>query len=246
MVDHFSELAARYSQFRPTYPAELFQFLATNTKHRELAWDCATGNGQAATGLAAHFKQVVATDISAAQIEEAIAHENIEYRVASAEASELKTSSVNLITVAEALHWFNIEAFFREVKRVATENAMLAVWSYNYCTADNAEIDTIYNRFYRETVYEFWPPERAIVETSYAEINFPIRRLETPQFEIRQSMTLEQFAGYLRSWSAVKRYFEAHGSDPVVKAEAELEALWGDQPRIIRWPLTVHFGEILR
>lgn len=241
-LDHFSVLAETYAKFRPSYPPELFAYLSQQLKSRGLAWDCATGNGQAALGLAPYFSKVIATDISAAQIEQAAPHPNIEYRIASAEACGLAASSVDLATTAEALHWFNIPAFLTEARRVLKPEGMLAIWVYNFCVSGSPKIDAIYSRFYHGTISPYWPPERAHVEDSYAKIELPIPRIEQPRFEIKQEMTCAQFCGYLRSWSAVKRYFDIHGVDPVESIEQELTACWRDEARLIHWPLTLFFG----
>ena len=174
--DHFSGHAADYAKFRPNYPPKLFDYLASISPERELAWDCATGSGQAAVGLAEHFANVIATDASAQQIESAQRHTGIKYRVAPSEASGIEQGSVDLILVAQALHWFDMDRFFTEAKRVSKESGILAVSTYTHVSV-NPEIDEILSKFYRETTGPYWPPERDLVETNFESIRFPFPEL---------------------------------------------------------------------
>lgn len=241
--DHFSETAAGYASFRPRYPEALFDFLAGAALRRERAWDCATGSGQAAIGLARHFNQVIATDASIEQIAHALPNPRVDYRVAPAEKSGLEPESIDLVTVAQALHWFDIPAFFQEVKRVLIPKGLLAVWAYQLFTID-PPLDRIVLRFYAETLGPYWPPERKMVEEGYRSIPFPFAELKTPSFYIESSVMLSQLAGYLRTWSAVQRYIKDRGHDPVEPLLAEMAPLWGDPdtPRLLRTPLCLRVG----
>jgi SAM-dependent methyltransferase len=236
--DHFSGHAADYAKFRPNYPPELFDYLASISPERELAWDCATGNGQAAVGLAEHFVRVTATDASAQQIESAQPHPRISYRVAPAEASGIDSDSVDLILVAQALHWFDMDRFFTEAKRVLREKGKLAVSNYLHLRI-NPEIDAIVSRFYREITGPYWPPERDLVETNFESIHFPFLELPSHQFEMRQQWNLAQLTGYLRTWSATKKFIAACGFDPVDSLMQELGNVWHDREhaRQVTWPL---------
>jgi SAM-dependent methyltransferase len=238
--DHFSGHATAYAQFRPRYPDELIRYLSSITARRSIAWDCATGNGQAAVALAAHFDRVIATDASAQQIENAEPHERVRYTVAPAEASGLDAESVDLITVAQALHWFDIPAFFAEARRVLTPGGIVAVWAYNLLSV-SPEIDELVNEFYRDTTGPFWPPERAIIESRYSGIAFPFEEITAPAFEMHAEWTLDQLLGYLRTWSATQRFIAARGFDPVDSLGPRLREIWGlaDDRRLVRWPLTV-------
>ena len=239
--DHFSGHAGEYAQFRPHYPDALFAYLASEAPSRSLAWDCATGNGQAAIGLAAQFDRVIATDASAQQIQAAEHHDRVEYRVALAEQSGLPASSLDLVTVAQALHWFDIPSFFTEARRVLKPNGIIAVWAYTFVTVA-PEVDAIVERFYRETTGPFWPPERALVESGYRDIEFPFAELEPGKFELAVVWQPDQLLGYLRTWSATKRFIAARGFDPLESLGEELKDVWSDGARVVQWPLHLRIG----
>ena len=236
--DHFSGQSEGYARHRPHYPDELFEFLATLTRKHVRAWDCATGNGQAASALSVYFDSVVATDASNAQIAAAIEHPGVTYRVAAAEDSQLDAASVDLITVGQALHWFDHERFFTEARRVLVNDGVLAAWCYELCTVSDA-CDAPVDRLYTEILRNLWPPERRLIEARYAGIAMPGRPLSSPEFEMRVSWTVADMLGYLRTWSASARYQQVHGEDPVAQIEAALRDAWGEGPRTVRWPLTL-------
>jgi ubiquinone/menaquinone biosynthesis C-methylase UbiE len=196
--DHFSGHAADYAKFRPNYPRELFEYLASIAPGRGRAWDCATGNGQAAVGLSAFFDRVIATDASERQILGASRNERIEFRVAAAEKSGLESKSIDLVTVAQALHWFDLDAFYAEAMRVLKPLGILAAWCYGFLEIA-PEINAIVNRFYDEIVGPYWPPERKIVEDGFRTIPFPFDEFESPVFAMQAHWSLEQLVGYLRT-----------------------------------------------
>ena len=171
--DHFSGIAENYQTYRPCYPATLFEHLVTLVDNRDIAWDCGTGSGQAAIRLAQHFNKVIATDASAEQIANAESHPKIEYINAPAEQSDLPAHCANLVTVAQALHWFDIPAFYSEVKRVVKPGGIIAVWTYGKMKLEIPELRSILGHFYHDTVGPYWPPERKQVEDQYASIPFP-------------------------------------------------------------------------
>jgi len=211
-----------------------------------LAWDCATGTGQAAQGLAEFFDHIVATDGSEKQIKNANAQDNVSFRVATAEQSGLETHSVDLVTVAQALHWFVHDAFFQEVKRVLRPGGIIAVWTYNLHNIDEI-IDPILQRFSEEIVGEYWPPERQYVRDEYRTIDFPFDEISVPAFHMTASWTLGDLLGYLATWSSVVRYKEARGQDdPLQEIHSELTAAWGDatDKKQIRWPLNFRVGRL--
>lgn len=243
--DHFSANASGYAQFRPTYPDALFAWLAAHSPAHTLAWDCATGNGQAARALAPHFRSIVATDASAAQIAAATPCPGVDFRVAPAEASGLATGEAALVTVAQALHWFDLERFYAEVRRVLMPGGLLAVWCYETLSLGPA-LDAVLNHFYRDQLGPYWPPERRHIENGYAELPFPFARLETPAFTMHADWRLADLVGYLGTWSAVKRYRDAGHADPLPELTRALAPHWGEAEaaRAITWPLYLQVGRV--
>lgn len=242
--DRFSGHASEYAQFRPRYPAELFEYLAGVAPDRLWAWDCATGNGQAAIELANFFQRVVATDASEKQIANADRHERIQYRLATSEKSGLETRSASLITVAQALHWFDVDLFFNEAKRVLKPGGVLAIWCYNLVKV-SPEIDALLEKFYRETVGSFWDFERRLVETGYRTIPFPFVELQPLKFQMRAHWSLDHLLGYLRTWSATQGFVAARGFDPVISLGEKLAPLWRApaDKKGVSWPLSIRVGK---
>ena len=243
--DHFSEQAADYTRYRPSYPPDLFRWLAGLTTAHDRAWDCGCGNGQAAIGLAPYYHQVIATDPSRQQIEQAQPHERVRYGVAPAEASGLDANSVDLIVAAQALHWFDFDRFYHEVLRVGRPDGVIAAISYGEVQVDGPA-NGVVSRFYHEIIGPYWPPERRYVDDHYATIPFPFPEIVTPQFAMEADWDLEHLTGYLGTWSAVKEYRRQQGNDPLALLAGELAALWGDpcRERHIRWPLALRVGRI--
>jgi SAM-dependent methyltransferase len=240
--DHFSRQAADYAKFRPSYPKELFDYLGRIAPTRQLGWDCGTGNGQAAIGLASVFDRVIATDASEKQIANAQPHERVEYHVAPAENSGIESGTVDLIMVAQALHWFNLDRFYAEARRVLKPSGVFAASAYTLLRIEPA-IDEIVNRYYHEVVGPFWPPERKLVE-NFAELPFPFRKIDPPKFEMMAQWNLDHLIGYLGTWSATQRYIAARGGDPLGRITDELRTVWGapQQIRKIVWPLILRIG----
>lgn len=238
--DHFSAHARQYALARPDYPAALYADLARELRVRELAWDCATGNGQAARQLAGYIERVIASDASSEQIAAASGPENVEFRVFPAEQPPLEPDSVDLVTVAQALHWLDLDAFFPALDRVLRPGGLLAVWSYGQCSID-IETDQHVTRLYTEILGErWWPPERQLVENAYRDISFPYQRLDMPVYEMRLQWSRDQFLAYLRSWSASQRYQQAMAHDPVSLVEPDIARVWqSDLKKTLVWPLTL-------
>ena len=241
--NHFSISSSSYSRFRPDYPHKLFYFLSRRAPSRDLAWDCATGTGQAAKSLAQFFDKVIATDASSAQIENALADEKIEYRVALAEDSRLSSKSADLVVVAQALHWFDTTSFFCEAKRVLKDDGIIAVWSYNLLKI-TSDVDSVIEDFYENVVGRYWPAERKLVEQGYDSIVFPFRAVVAPAFSMSAQWSFENLLGYLSTWSAVQRYKDANGTDPLREIVGDLQKAWGEGStlRKIAWPLTLRVG----
>jgi SAM-dependent methyltransferase len=243
-ADHFSTTAAAYAVYRPRYPDALFAWLASAAPGVERAWDCATGNGQAAAGLAVHFTNVVATDPSTAQLAHAARGARVHYAAMTAERPALAAHSVQLVTVAQALHWLDRDAFYAEARRVLVPGGLLAIWSYALGVFGEPALDEALRRFYSETVGPFWPAERSIIDAGYAALEFPFDELTPPPIVMEVSWSLDQLAGYLSTWSAVQRARSATGRDPLPGFVAALEPRWGDgtMRRTLRWPLAMRVG----
>jgi SAM-dependent methyltransferase len=241
--DHFSDAPARYAEFRPAYPNALFAWLAGLCTEHGLAWDCATGSGQAAAGLAKHFKQVIATDASSEQIAHARGPDNVRFRVATAEASGLDAHNVDLITVAQAAHWFDLPRFYAEAERVLKPGGVLALWGYGRLCLPGG-MDEIFRRFYGETVGPWWPPERKLIDNGYRALDFPFAEIAAPDFFIEVEWDLPRLLGYLSTWSAVKGYRADRGSDPLAALTAELQPRWDspDTALQLKWPLFLRVG----
>src|SRR2546423_8786647 len=238
--DHFSKQAAQYAKFRPRYPKELFRWLASIAPSDELAWDCATGSGQAAVELGEVFERVIATDASDKQIVNAERHPRVEYRVATAEKSGLEAGRVDLITVAQALHWFDLDCFYAEVRRVLKPAGILAATAYQLATVSPA-IDAVVNHYYSGVVGSYWPPERVLVE-KFEELPFPFAEVAAPAFNMTAEWSVEKLLGYLRTWSATQRFMAAERRDPLEEVEQEMRSAWGEKARRVGWPLTVKVG----
>lgn len=240
-ADHFSANSAHYARHRPTYPDELFAWLATLTPARIHAVDVATGNGQAAVALANHFGQISAFDASAAQISVATAHPHVNYAIAPAENLPLNNHSADLLTVAQALHWFAHDAFYAETRRVLKPDGVIACWTYNLLTV-TPEIDALVMSLYRDVLGYFWPAERYHVETDYVHLPFPFVRCAAPHFAMEARWNCDHLLGYLRTWSAWKAFIEAGNPDPVNEIEPALRHAFGPGERRVQWPLTVLVG----
>jgi SAM-dependent methyltransferase len=242
--DHFSAGAAEYAAFRPHYPGALFDFLAESAPARNDAWDAGTGSGQAAVDLARLFANVIATDPSARQIERATPHPRVTYRVEPAERSSLEPSSMDLVTAAQAVHWFDRTRFWGEVRRVLRPRGVIAVWTYLLFEIA-PPIDEIVRQFYGGIVGPYWPPERRLTEQRYQTIEFPFAEFDAPDFVIEQFMTLDDVAGYIRTWSATRSFMKHHQVDPVDDLVKELTRAWqSHQPRLARWPIAMRVGRV--
>ncbi|MCC6272615.1 MAG: class I SAM-dependent methyltransferase [Deltaproteobacteria bacterium] len=242
--DYFSSLATDYARYRPRYPEDLFRYLSGIAPGRSLAWDCATGSGQAAVGLAEYFERVIATDASEAQLTQAEPHPGVEYRAESAEASGLAAASVDLVTVAQALHWFDLENFYAEVRRVARPGGVLAVWTYALFSCGPA-VDAVIGDFYEGILGNYWAPERRLVEQGYRTLPFPFREGEAPEFAMEARWSLAQVLGYLGTWSALKRYREALGRDPLPELAEKLQGAWGKEGiKTLHWPIFLRWGVV--
>ena len=243
--DHFSGHAADYAKARPGYPPLLFDWLANRAPGRALAWDAGCGNGQASQALALHFRSVFASDPSVAQIESALPNARIRFAVEPAEACSLQDASVDLVTVAQAYHWFDQARFCAEARRVLRPDGLVAVWSYAR-TSVSPEVDAIVDELHDETLAADWPADREHVLNRYAKLPFPFETLPTPEFEMRESWTLAQYQAYLRSWSGCQRYRRRTGVDAVAEIGSALAEAWGHPSlaRPVYWPLLLLLGRV--
>jgi SAM-dependent methyltransferase len=243
--DHFSGHAAAYATSRPGYPRDLVATIARLPTEHHLALDCGTGNGQAALGLARYFDRVVATDPSAAQLAHATPHPSVEYRVAPAEASGLPDGSVDLVTAAQAFHWFDFDRFFAEVERVLSPGGAVAVWTYNLARVDPA-VDAQMDRLAHDVAGPYWPPERRWVNEEYRTVPFPFDEVVIPPFVHEEEWDLEHFVSYLRTWSATARYIQEKGADPIAEVWDDLVAGWGEPERVrtVAWPIYLRAGYV--
>ena len=235
--DLFSTQSGDYAKYRPTYPTELFGYLASLVDTHDTCWDCGTGNGQAALQLVDHFDVVIATDPAEKQLANSVQHPKIQYHVASAESSGIADHSVDLITAAQAFHWFNRDAFFDEVRRVLKLNGVLAFWCYELAQI-TPEIDAIVFQFYKGTLGPYWQPERQLVEEGYRNIEIPFQHITPPPFEMNAVWGLDQLIGYLGTWSALQDYIKENDVNPLEEVYPELKEVWGEEKvRNVRWEL---------
>jgi ubiquinone/menaquinone biosynthesis C-methylase UbiE len=241
--DHFSGHAVDYAKFRPGYPAALFDWIAAQTRGHDLVWDCGCGNGQASAPLAERYAYVIGTDLSSQQVAQAKPHPRIEYRVAPAEESGLADASADLVTIAQALHWFDFDRFYAEVRRVLKPGGAIVAWTYQLLRSDSA-IDALLLDFYGRVLGPHWPPERRWVDAGYRGMPFPFATIDTPRFEIRLSWTLADLLAYLGTWSATQRFIKAEGADPIPELGDRLAPVWGEGRREIVWPIAMLAGRV--
>jgi SAM-dependent methyltransferase len=221
----------------------LFAWLARQCATKDLAWDCGTGNGQAALALAEHFRHIHATDLTAEQDAQAESESRIDYRATPAEASGLPDACCDIVTVAQALHWFCHDAFYTEVRRVLKPGGLLAAWTYTLLRGE-PELNVLVEDFYRNTIGPWWPPERRWVDLAYRGMPFPFANIVAPEFEIRLEWTLDDLLAYLRTWSATQRYMKERGADPCVELGVRLRQIWPDPQarKPIIWPIALRCG----
>jgi len=243
--DHFSGHAARYRESRPHYPEALYAWLAQQCERHELAWDAGCGNGQASVALAGHFREVFGSDPSEQQIGEAIALPNVRYAVEPAETCELFDRSVDLATIAQAMHWVDLDRYYAEVRRVLKRGAVFAAWCYGLMHV-TPEFDAAVAELYEPILGPYWAPERRLVENGYATLAFPFSVIDAPRFEMRHEWTLDEVLGYIESWSALQKCRKQTGRDPLAEMRPRFESAWGapESRRAVVWPLSVRAGRL--
>ncbi|WP_336518126.1 class I SAM-dependent methyltransferase [Pollutibacter soli] len=246
MKDLFSTRSDLYAKFRPTYPEALFHFLASKANAVGRLWDCATGNGQVAGPMSLVFAEVYATDISSSQISNAVQAPNIFYSIQPAEKVDFPGDYFDMITVSQAIHWFNFDAFYHEVARTLKPGGVFAAIGYGmFNVMDDEKTDRETQAFYHDVTGPYWDSERKYVDGHYQNIPFPFLELETPEFSIDKKWTRADLLGYLSTWSAVKNYIRINKKDPIVDLEAQLLRSWpADQEKQIRFPVFMRMGKL--
>ncbi len=241
--DNFSQQSHLYVKYRPYYPTELYAYLSSLTDQHALAWDCGTGNGQAAMGLTDFYNQIIATDPSEQQIKNAFPHDKIKYRIEKAENNSIKSSTIDLVTIANALHWLDFEAFYEEVRRALKPNGIIAAWAYGVPTISR-EIDDVVNHFHYQTLGTYWLPENKLVEEEYTTIPFPFQQIQGPDFSYRKVSTLPDLIGYFNTWSATQRFINKNKFHPTDQLFNELLPIWGaaETERVVCWKLILKVG----
>lgn len=245
--DHFSNHASDYARYRPSYPSLLLEFLSSLAKEHHAAWDCGTGNGQVALSLVEFFHRVYASDASPQQIEQAMNHERIEYFVSPSESTPLPSASVDLITVAQAFHWFDADRFYEEAKRVLKPEGILALWCYGRfdIPAASPQLEQVLQDFYQR-VETYWPPERQLVEDRYATLSFPFAEVNAPAFFMTVEWEACELTGYLQTWSATQRFMASEGTDYIQQAFEHISTHWNAQDslrRTVQWPIFMRVGK---
>lgn len=243
MKDHFSAQSKVYAAFRPNYPQELYDFILSHVLERNMVWDCGTGNGQVAQSLSRHFHSVHATDISEKQLAEAKPSPNIIYSVAAAENTPFQNGQFDLITVAQALHWFDRERFFGEALRVGKPGCFMAVWGYSFINITSPVNERI-RAFYDDVVGPYWDEARRHVENEYNDISFPFRPIATPAFTIQLQWSIDQLAGYFQSWSSTQQFIREKRFDPVPGLIASLKHLWHKSIMDVSFPVFLKAGKL--
>lgn len=243
MKDNFSTQAKGYAKYRPYYPAEMIAYVASFAENKQCALDVATGNGQVAAILSDYFKQVYATDISEKQLENALQKDNIIYKVERAEQTSFTDSQFDLITVAQAIHWFDFDAFYKEVYRILKPDGIFAVLGYSLFTV-NGDAEKLLKHFYHDITGPYWDAERRYLDENYTTIPFPFEEIETRQFTNEFTWTFDQLTGYLETWSAVQHYIKKKGINPVDLIRNELKEYWGKGDGKVTFPLLLRMGRL--
>lgn len=245
-IKHFGEKSQDYLRFRPEYSENLFAYLSGLVKEHDLAWDCGTGNGQAAVKLAEYFKNVIGTDINQAQLDVAMRRHNVHYDCCKVENTNIPSACVDLIAVAQSVHWFDLEKFYAEVKRVGKPESMVAVWCYSLGNI-SPEIDPIVLRLYNDILgSQYWPKERKYVDEAYQTLPFPFQKIQTPTFAMEKKINYFELIGYLQTWSAVKEYVDRNHKSPLDFIYADLQKAWGNptSEHTLQWQINMLAGKV--
>ena len=245
--DLFSEQSKEYASYRPTYPPELFNYILSFVEEKKLAWDCATGNGQSAIPLSEHFQKVFASDISQMQLEQAPEKDNIEYIICPAEKTPFEDDSFNLITISQAYHWINWQAFHQEAYRVGKQNCVVAVWMYHLLHSEEEGINKLVHHFYTNITGPYWDAERKHIDDHYSNVQFDFDPLPPQQFSIKAKFTKEHLSGFFASWSATQNFIKANKYSPFMEIKHDLDKIWPqNESKTFRFPLILKLGRIIK
>lgn len=242
MKDNFSTQSNDYAKFRPQYPQELIEHFLSLASGKEACWDCGTGNGQLAVQLAVHFKAVYATDISQRQLDNATQRENINYSLKAAEQTDFADHSFDLITVAQAAHWFDFSRFNPEVQRLLKPGGIVALFGYGLVLVEG-KAGEIIKDFYWNVTKPFWDIERDHIEAKYTTIPFPFEELESPNLNIESDLSMEELLGYISTWSAVQHFIKRHGYSPIEQLRKDLTLAWEEESKRVIFPMFYRIGK---
>lgn len=242
MKDNFSSKSRDYRKYRPAYPPEIFDYIKEHLKGFDKAWDCGTGNGQVAGELSSFFREIEATDISENQLKNAVKKENINYSIQPAEETNFNDNEFDLVICAQAVHWFNFDNFYAEVKRCLKPEGIIVILGYGLFRS-NPGTNKVIESFYNQIIGPYWDSERNYLDENYQTIPFPFVELPAPEFQQTYEWSIEHLLGYLRTWSAVKHYKRINNEDPLALIEDELRKVFGTRNRVI-FPVLFKMGKI--
>ena len=243
MKDNFSKQAIDYSKFRPQYPEEIIEYIISFVNNKSTALDIATGNGQVAHKLSAYFKKVYATDISQKQLDNAIQAENVIYSKEPAENTSFENQKFDLIVVAQAVHWFDFEVFYKEIYRILKPDGIFAVLGYGLFFT-NTDSDKILRHFYYNIIGPYWDAERRYLDENYETIPFPFEEIPTKKFENQFTWTFETLIGYLQTWSSVQHYISKKKQNPIDLIYDDLKVSWQKNDKKVVFPLLLRIGKL--
>ncbi|MEL0637130.1 methyltransferase domain-containing protein [Marinomonas sp. TI.3.20] len=234
-----------YSRARPTYPAELYYWLSHQVKSSGVVWDAACGTGQASIDLAAYFDKVEASDISESQIAEATPHRKVHYQVFPSEKTNYPDHYFDAVCIGHALHWFDLDLFWQEVKRVLKPGGLLVCWGYNWLTVGEQE-DLVISEHVLSHLSSYWPVQSRLLWNQYRDIQFPFEPIDVPKFDLYCNWSVSQTMDFIRSWTAAQLLIQDEGDDFLVQANTVLRSVWSDplHKKQIHLPFFVRAGRM--
>ncbi|HLK30578.1 MAG TPA: class I SAM-dependent methyltransferase [Puia sp.] len=245
--DLFSIQADLYAKYRPSYPTALIDYILGFVENKKVAWDCATGNGQGALLYADKFEKVFATDTSEKQIAQASPHSKISYSISAAENTFFADNSFDLITVAQAYHWFQFDSFFTEATRVGKNNCIVAVWGYSLFISEDEKLNCLINYFYVDVVGKYWDAERKHVDEGYKTVSFNFAKLPSKSFSIDVEWNFDDLIGYFNTWSSVQHFIKENGFNPVDEIAKEIKLIWDDgKKKHFSFPIFLLIGKVVK